>query len=163
MLHGDLHMLLRVLVAVVLAYLFGFERQLRGSQVGDRTFSMVGGAAAAITVVAYKTSPQAVAGVVTGVGFIGAGIVFQNRDGLIKGITTAAAVFAVAAMGVVCGYGHLVLAAVLGALLLLILEIQHLPFLRALDAATYSARFRNDRSPPEVPPEPPPTPGGGTA
>jgi len=58
-------------VAVVLAYLFGFERQLRGSQVGDRTFSMVGGAAAAITVVAYKTSPQAVAGVVTGVGFIG--------------------------------------------------------------------------------------------
>jgi putative Mg2+ transporter-C (MgtC) family protein len=162
-LDGDLHLLLRVLAAVVLAYLFGFERQLRGSQVGDRTFSMVGGATAAITAVAYKTSPQAVAGVVTGVGFIGAGIVFQARDGIIKGVTTAAAVFAVAAMGVVCGYGHLVLAAVLGAVLLLILEIQHLPFLRALDAATYSSRFYNDRSPDDHPGEPPPGPGSPSA
>ncbi|MBV9411753.1 MAG: MgtC/SapB family protein, partial [Acidimicrobiia bacterium] len=51
------------------------------------------------------------AGVITGIGFIGGGVVFHGEGGLIKGITTAGAVFAVAGVGVVVGMGHLWLGA----------------------------------------------------
>jgi putative Mg2+ transporter-C (MgtC) family protein len=143
---GDLALLARVAVGFALAYIFGFERQLRGSPAGDRTFSLVGASAAAITAVASGTSPQAVAGVVTGIGFIGAGVVFRQEGGQIKGITTAATIFASAAVGVVVGYGHLLLGAITAAGLLLTLETPHIPFLRRLDAHTYGNRFANDQS-----------------
>lgn len=141
---SDGELLVRVVVGFALAYAFGFERQLRGSQAGDRTFSMIGAASAAITAVASGSSPQAVAGVVTGVGFIGAGVVFRGRAGLVRGVTTAASVFAVAAIGVVVGYGHLLLATITAGLLLLTLEIQHIPFLRWMDARSYAGRFVAD-------------------
>jgi putative Mg2+ transporter-C (MgtC) family protein len=153
---SDLALLVRILVGFALAYVIGFERELRGSVAGDRTFAMVGAGAAAITAVAAKTSPQAIAGVVTGIGFIGAGVVFRGNMGTIRGVTTAACIFATAAVGIVVGFGHLVLGVVAVALLLLTLELQHIPFLRWLDAKNYSGRFQNDRV--EVAPEKPPAP-----
>jgi putative Mg2+ transporter-C (MgtC) family protein len=126
---ADLSLLVRVAVGFVLAYIFGFERQLRGSPAGDRTFALVGASATAITAVAARTSPQAVAGVVTGIGFIGGGIVFQGSGGVVKVVT--------------------------GAGLLLTLELRHIPGLRKLDAQNYRTRFVNDdmvrqtESPPE--------------
>ncbi len=145
MAHGDLALLVRILVGFGLAFVFGFERQLRGSVAGDRTFSLIGAAAAAITSVAAKTSPQAIAGVITGIGFIGGGVVLRGQGGMIRGVTTAATVFAAAGVGVVVGYGHLLLAAITTALVLLTLELQHIPFLRWLDAASYAGRFQTDR------------------
>ena len=142
--HADLALLARMVVGFGLAYLLGFERQLRGAAAGDRTFALVGAAAAAITAVAVKTSPQAIAGVVTGVGFIGGGLVFRGQMGAVRGITTAATIFATAGIGVVVGFGHLGLGVVATALLLLTLEIQHIPFLRWLDARHYADRFEND-------------------
>jgi putative Mg2+ transporter-C (MgtC) family protein len=142
---GDKALLVRILVGFALAYVFGFERQLRGSVAGDRTFSLIGAAAAAITSVAAKSSPQAIAGVVTGIGFIGGGVVLRGQAGMIRGVTTAATVFAAAAVGVVVGFGHLLLAVITTALLLLTLELQHIPFLRRLDASSYAGRFENDR------------------
>ncbi len=106
---------------------------------------MVGAAAAAITSVAAKSSPQAIAGVVTGIGFIGAGVVFHGSMGVIRGVTTAATIFAAAGIGIVVGFGHLLLAVVMTVLLLLTLELQHIPFLRWLDASSYAPRFKNDR------------------
>jgi putative Mg2+ transporter-C (MgtC) family protein len=147
MLHGDLSLLDRILVGFALAYAFGFERQLRGSPAGDRTFALVGAAATAITAVAAPTSPQTVAGVVTGIGFIGGGIVFHGAGGLVRGLTSAAAIFGVAGIGIVVGYGHTVLGVILAGVLLLVLEIPHAPFLRWLDARTYSQRFQDDRVP----------------
>ncbi|MDQ6614080.1 MAG: MgtC/SapB family protein [Actinomycetota bacterium] len=141
----DLALLARILVGFSLAYLFGFERQLRGSVAGDRTFSMVGAGAAAITAVAARSSPQAIAGVVTGVGFIGAGVVFRGQLGMIRGVTTAATIFAAAAIGIVAGFGHLLLAVITTSVLLLTLELQHIPFLRWLDATSYAGRFTSDR------------------
>jgi putative Mg2+ transporter-C (MgtC) family protein len=143
--HNDLGLLVRIVVGFVLAYLFGFERQLRGSVAGDRTFSLIGAGAAAITSVAAKSSPQAIAGVVTGIGFIGGGVVLRGQGQMIRGVTTAATVFAAAAIGVVVGFGHLQLAVITTALLLLTLELQHIPLLRLLDAGTYQGRFQGDR------------------
>jgi putative Mg2+ transporter-C (MgtC) family protein len=145
--HTDIHLLARVALACAVAFAFGFERQLRGSAAGNRTFLLIGGTAAAVTAVAGKTSPQAVAGILTGIGFIGAGLVFVH-GATVRGLTSAATVFAVAGIGIVFGYGHLYLGLFVGVLYLFMLEIQHIPLLRFLDAGNYAARFANDKEGP---------------
>jgi putative Mg2+ transporter-C (MgtC) family protein len=142
--HHDLDLLARIGVGFALAFVFGFERQLRGSPAGDRTFALVGAASTAITAVASGSSPQAIAGVVTGIGFIGGGVVFHRDSRVITGVTTAATIFATAGMGVVVGYGHLALGAILALGLLVTLELPHVPGLRRLDARNFEARFNND-------------------
>jgi putative Mg2+ transporter-C (MgtC) family protein len=144
--HTDLNLLARVAIGCAVAYAFGFERQLRGSPAGDRTFTLIGGAATAVTAVAGLQSPQAVAGILTGLGFIGAGLVFTSGN-KVRGLTSAATVFAVAAIGIVIGYDHVYLGLFLAALLMFVLEIEHIPFVRFLDARTYADRFANDAEP----------------
>ena len=161
MFHTDLHLLVRVVVGCVVAFCFGFERQLRGSPAGDRTFTLIGGAATAVTAVAGTTSPQAVAGILTGIGFIGAGLVFVSGNH-VRGLTSAATVFAVAGIGIVFGYGHLLLGLVLASILLFVLEIEHIPVLRFLDARRIANRFANDLEGPmgSDPTHPDASPGG---
>jgi putative Mg2+ transporter-C (MgtC) family protein len=120
-----------------LSYALGFERQLRGSVAGNRTFALVGTSAAAITAVAHTSSPQAIAGIVTGIGFIGAGVVFRGRTGSLHGVTTAATILAAAAIGIVVGYGYQLAALIVTFALLVVLEIPHIPPLRFIDARTY--------------------------
>ncbi|GAC1445654.1 MAG: hypothetical protein NVSMB55_27840 [Mycobacteriales bacterium] len=145
---SDLDLLVRVLVAFGLSFLIGFERELRGSPAGDRTFSLIGTAAAAAAAVTGKSSPQALAGIITGVGFIGGGLILKGRDDTVRGITTAAAVFAVAVVGLAAGLGHLLVAAVVAVLCLIVLELRYTRVLRWLDARRYSSRFRSDEEPP---------------
>jgi putative Mg2+ transporter-C (MgtC) family protein len=147
--HSDLHLFARVAIGCAVGFIFGFERQLRGSPAGDRTFTLIGGAATAVTAVAGLTSPQAVAGILTGIGFIGAGLVFMAGN-KVRGLTTAATVFAVAGIGIVIGYDHVYLGIFLAALLIFVLELQHLPGIRLLDARNYADRFANDIDPPVV-------------
>src|SRR5580698_5460114 len=132
--HAELALVGRVALAFALSYVIGFERQLRGSPAGDRTYALVGLGAAAVTAVTIKIAPQAVGGVITGVGFIGAGMVFREGTHNIRGITSAAGTFAVAGLGVVAGSGHWLLAIVLAVLILLDLELRNIPLLRILDA-----------------------------
>jgi putative Mg2+ transporter-C (MgtC) family protein len=142
-------LLARVAVGFALAFVIGFERELRGSPAGDRTFALVGGAATAITATVWRTSPQALAGVVTGIGFIGAGVVVHGQNTFVRGITTASAIFATAGIGVVVGTGHLALGAITALAVLLVLEIRNIPVLSRLDARRYQARFREDNEPPK--------------
>ena len=127
-----------IALAFALSYVIGFERELRGSAAGDRTFALVGTGAAAVTAVAANNSPQAIAGVLTGIGFIGAGLVFRGGQGMLKGITSAATIFAVTAIGVVAGYGKGWLAVWVTLLVLIDLELRHIPFLNVLDARRYA-------------------------
>jgi putative Mg2+ transporter-C (MgtC) family protein len=156
---GELALLGRVALGFVLAFVIGFERELRGSPAGDRTFALVGTGTAAITAVALKASPQAVAGAITGIGFIGAGVVFHRDGELVRGLTTAAALFATAATGVVVGSGRLVLGTATAALTLLTLELRFVPGFGVLDARRYQSRLRSDHEPPRQPPVGPPEPG----
>ena len=143
--HGnDLDLIVRIVVGFALAYAVGFERELRGSPAGDRTFSLIGTGAAAVAAVAGATSPQALAGIVTGVGFIGGGLILKGKDDTVRGVTTAATVFAVACVGLTVGLGHLVIGAAQTVLLLVTLEMRYLPGLRIFDAGRYSRRFRSE-------------------
>ena len=170
-------LLVRVVVAFALTYALGYERELRGSPAGDRTFSLIGTASAVLGNLAGVGSPNAIVGAVTGIGFIGGGIVVRRavRTGeIISGITTAASIFATAAIGAAAGAGLLAVAALATGLVLVALEGPHLPLLRLVDARRWSPRFRNDEElyrdddtavlPDTVPPadhdqQKPPTPG----
>ena len=143
--HAEYVLAIRIAVGLVVAYVFGFERQLRGSPAGL--------GATAVTAVTGRSSPQAVAGVITGIGFIGGGIVFHGEGGLVRGITTAATIFATAGTGIMIGYGHLLLGVLTAAAVLLILELEHIPGLRVLDAHHYSGRVASDHEGQSHPPE----------
>ena len=106
---------LRLLAATGLAGAIGLERELNAQPAGFRTHLLVGLGAAAFTVVGADvagTDPTRVAAqVVTGVGFLGAGAILH--DGVhVRGLTTAASLWVVAAAGIACGLGALVVAAV---------------------------------------------------
>ena len=99
-----------------------------GVPAGDQTFSLIGTASAVLGNLAGAGSPNAIARAVTGIGFIGGGIVFRRtvRSGqMIDGITTAAAVFATAAIGAAAGAGLLAVAALATALVPIALEGPH--------------------------------------
>ena len=154
MTHEDIVLFGRVGLAFLLCYAVGFERALRGAAAGDRTFSLVGTAAAAMTAVTIGSAPQAIGGVVTGVGFIGAGLVLRGGMGTVRGVTSAAAIFAATGIGVVAGAGRYWLALFVALLTLLDLELRHLPVLNRLEAHRYADRMEQDADDPE--------PGDGT-
>jgi len=142
--HEDLVLFGRVGLAFVLCYAVGFERALRGAPAGDRTYSLVGTAAAAISAVTVGPAPQAIGGVVTGVGFIGAGLVLREGHGMIRGVTSAAAIFAATGIGVVAGTGHAWLALFVALLTVLALELRYMPVLNRLDAHRYADRMASE-------------------
>lgn len=111
--------LLELGAAFGLSSVIGLERELRRKSAGLRTYSIVGTSAALFLLVSkYGFSnvlltdrvvldPSRVAAqIVTGIGFIGAGIIFVHED-RITGLTTAATVWLVAAVGMACGAGLL--------------------------------------------------------
>jgi putative Mg2+ transporter-C (MgtC) family protein len=142
--HEDLVLFGRVGLAFVLCYAVGFERALRGAPAGDRTYSLVGTAAAAVSAVTVGPAPQAIGGIVTGVGFIGAGLVLRGDRGMIRGMTSAAAIFAATGVGVVAGTGHAWLAIFVTVLMIIDLELRHMPVLNRLDAHRYASRMADD-------------------
>jgi putative Mg2+ transporter-C (MgtC) family protein len=159
----DLPALAHVTVGFVLTYLLGFERQLRGSAAGDRTFALIGTGSAIIGVLAESGAPNALAGAITGIGFIGAGLMFRqtisSHRQIVRGLTSAAGIFTASAIGAAAGQGHLALAGLGTALALLTMELRYSRWLQVFDASRWADRFRNDDPEPEPdqsPQAPPP-------
>jgi putative Mg2+ transporter-C (MgtC) family protein len=147
-----------LVVAVALTYLLGFERDLRGAPTGDRVFALVGAGTGVIGLLALHGAPNALAGAITGIGFIGGGLVFRQAFGsqqVVMGVTTAAALFAAAAIGAAAGQGRLLIAVVATALTLFVLEIRHLRWLRVLDGRRWARYFTDDNATaqPDAPPD----------
>lgn len=131
----------RVALGTILGYVIGFERELRGKEAGERTFGLLALGAAAVTglgVLFFPASAEKViAGVITGVGFLGAGLIFRERDttgrGQVLGLTTAASSWAAAAVGILAGAGLYLSAVASCVIVLIILEINRLPIYRRID------------------------------
>jgi putative Mg2+ transporter-C (MgtC) family protein len=131
---GDqLEIVARLLLAAALGALMGLERELRGMPAGVRTIALVTMGAALFTEMSGLISggeDRIAAGIVTGIGFLGAGVIF--REGYtVKGITTAATIWSAAAVGMAVGR-ELYLVAVLGALIVFAL-LESRPVVRAID------------------------------
>jgi putative Mg2+ transporter-C (MgtC) family protein len=131
----DLVLLLRLVVATALAAAAGWDRERAGKAAGLRTHMLVGLAAALYTGVGTAALGQAqsenlrgelgriVQAVALGVGFLGGGsISVLKSNGNVVGLTTAASIWATAAIGIATGIGHYLLAA--GATLLQILVLR---------------------------------------
>lgn len=125
----QLDLALRLTVGLVLGALIGFERELHRQPAGFRTHSLVSLGAALFTVVSAfgfggdMVDPTRIAAqIVSGIGFIGAGTILQYR-GHIRGLTTAASLWSVAAIGTAAGAGLYVVAIVGTVLILVILSV----------------------------------------
>lgn len=100
-------------IAAVLGSIIGWERDRAGKSAGPRTMALVGSASAAVVAIGavldlnaeFGDPTRALHAIITGIGFLGAGLIFTNRSGGTQGVTTAATVFATAAMGVAVGLG----------------------------------------------------------
>jgi putative Mg2+ transporter-C (MgtC) family protein len=135
--HWEWTLIGRMALAAVLGYAIGFERELRGKSAGERTFALIGLGTAALVSLGTELGPdpasRVVQGVAAGIGFLGAGLIFQREQGMVLGLTTAAAVWAVAAVAVLVGAGAYVPAIAGTALAVLILVLDKLPVIRRVE------------------------------
>jgi len=116
-----LDMTLRLLLAIALGAIIGYQRERAGKAAGLRTHTLISMGAALFTVVSIfgfsgAVDPSRVAaGVVAGVGFIGAGVIFRGmRGGGVAGLTTAASIWTAAGVGLAAGAGMWLIAIIAG-------------------------------------------------
>lgn len=125
-------MILRLLLACGLGMAVGLEREFAGKAAGFRTHTLVCLGAALFTLVsiyAFGTSAdiaRVAAGVVAGIGFLGAGAIIHREGGSVEGLTTAASIWAVAAIGLAAASGLYWPAVLATALALLLLRSDRL-------------------------------------
>ena len=119
--------LLRLILAAVASGLVGFERESVHKPAGIRTHMLVGLGSALFVLAILSVLPgeaaRIMAGIATGIGFLGAGTIFRAKDHVV-GLTTAASIWAVAAIGLTFGLGEYVLAVVAAILVLLVLQLK---------------------------------------
>jgi len=116
-LSGIADMALRLGAALIIGSILGLNRELHGKAAGLRTHALVclGAAVAALVSIYTPTGvmasdPNAISriiqGILTGIGFLGAGVILRDPAGHITGLTTAATLWVCAVLGVVCGLGY---------------------------------------------------------
>jgi putative Mg2+ transporter-C (MgtC) family protein len=121
----QLEMTLRLLLAAVLGGIIGVQREMYGKPAGLRTLSLIGVGAGLFGVISQLSFPggnpsMIAAGVVTGVGFLGAGAIL-HRHGGVEGLTTAATIWVAAGVGLAAGAGLYILAPAVTAMAVIIL------------------------------------------
>lgn len=127
--------LVPLVVAMVLGGLIGWNREIGEKPAGLKTHMLVAIGAAAFTLVALRVYDETaggamsrsdpiriVEGVATGIGFLGAGSIIRNQNG-VQGITTAAAIWVVGGVGAACGAGYYSIAVSVCALTLIVLAV----------------------------------------
>src|SRR5882724_961897 len=108
--------IVRLGLAALIGSVIGLNRDLHGKQTGVRTLGLVALGAASVTFVAVDAAAQAgpdssalsrvMQGVLTGIGFLGAGVIIHDGAQHVRGLTTAACVWVTACIGMICGTGN---------------------------------------------------------
>jgi len=109
---------LSIILAVVFGAAIGLEREISGKAAGLRTNVLISLGAALFTIISKEMGGEhaesvtrIAAGVVAGIGFLGAGAIIQDRGG-VHGLTTAASIWLVSSIGMACGAGSYILAGI---------------------------------------------------
>ncbi|HUP96545.1 MAG TPA: MgtC/SapB family protein [Usitatibacter sp.] len=123
-------MALRVGAALVAGAVVGIDRELKRKPAGMRTHALVAIGACVVVLLTIGQSAEdpdavsrAIQGIITGVGFLGAGVIMQREaEGRVEGLTTAASIWVTSALGMACGAGQLdlVLIALIAAVLVMV-------------------------------------------
>ena len=121
----ELEMVLRILLAVALGAVIGFQRGKAAKSAGLRDLVLISTGAAWFTVVSIYgfagDTRRFLAGIVTGIGFLGAGVIIRQGEGIVKGLTTASTIWIVAGIGLAAGAGLYLIATVTTLVILLVL------------------------------------------
>lgn len=123
---------LRLVFATLLGSIFGLNRDFQGKPAGLRTLALVSlGTAMATLIILGNVSSDHVEhidalsrvmqGILTGIGFLGAGVIIRDADGHVSGLTTAATIWIAAILGVLCGMGDWALASMASVLVISVL------------------------------------------
>ena len=110
-------LVIRLSIAVLVGGTLGLNRELHVKPAGVRTHALVSLGAALVTVITVQTQPgiggpdpnsigRIIQGIMTGVGFLGAGVILRDSDGHVTGLATAATIWVCAALGIACGLGY---------------------------------------------------------
>lgn len=111
----QISMAISILWAMALGAIIGLERKKAAKASGIRTSMLIAGASALVVAVSVSLTAagtlgdasRGIHGVITGIGFLGAGAIFRPQEGMVSGLTTAASIFYTAAVGcaVAAGFG----------------------------------------------------------
>ena len=135
----DLEIIFRVVLACVLGGLIGWERERHRNIVsaGIRTYGAISLGACTFGILSYfvtDTDPSRIAAqVVTGIGFLGGGIIFRQGD-YVTGLTTAATLWATASVGLAVAFGLYLVAIVIAILIFLLLYLPRLAWWKKISA-----------------------------
>jgi len=127
----ETEMVLRLLLAAALGAIIGYQRERAGKPAGLRTHVLICVGAALFTITslygfgAAADPARIAAGIVAGIGFLGAGAIIRRDEGLVAGLTTAATIWAVASIGLAVGVGLYLISAVTTAIALIVLLLPH--------------------------------------
>ncbi|GAA4910265.1 MgtC/SapB family protein [Mucilaginibacter defluvii] len=130
-LNTELIVFAKILAAVVLGGIIGYDREKHGRDAGIRTYAAVCAGATIFTSVAahlgdLAAASRVVANIVVGVGFLGAGIISRDRDSNnSSGLTTAATIWCTAAVGVTIGLNEFLVATGTAGVLYFLLSLHH--------------------------------------
>ncbi len=127
----EIEMILRLLLSAALGAAIGYQRERAGKSAGLRTHVLISTGAALFTISsiygfgAGADPSRIAAGIVAGIGFLGAGAILRREGGIVEGLTTAATIWVVAAIGLAAGAGLYLVSAVATALALIMLFLPH--------------------------------------
>ncbi len=126
----ELTLIIRTLVATLIGGIIGFERELHGREAGSRTYAAVALGSCTFGLISQHVGPvidtRIAANIVTGIGFLGAGIIFKDNN-RVSGLTTSATIWSTAAMALAIAFGMYLLGILTGILIFAILVLHDLP------------------------------------
>ncbi|ACU02466.1 MULTISPECIES: MgtC/SapB family protein [Pedobacter] len=132
----------KFLMATLLCGLIGAEREFRSKQAGLKTMIMIGLGSTLFTILSIKiglsSHDRIASNIVTGIGFLGAGVIFKE-DNQVKGLTTACVIWIVAAIGMAIGSGFYEQA--VGVTLVVLLALLIFPFLEEMAERRFTKRI----------------------
>lgn len=132
----------KFLMATLLCGLIGAEREFRSKQAGLKTMIMIGLGSTLFTILSIKigisSHDRIASNIVTGIGFLGAGVIFKE-DNQVKGLTTACVIWIVAAIGMAIGSGYYEQA--IGVTLVVLLALLIFPFLEEMAERRFTKRI----------------------
>lgn len=122
-------LIFRILLSVILGAIVGFEREIEEKPAGIRTHILVCMGATLFTISSFYLTPlssgdatRIAAGIVTGIGFIGAGSIIATK-GHVKGLTTAASLWVVSGIGMMVGLGSYILSSASAIIVFIVLRL----------------------------------------
>lgn len=121
----ELRDLLSIITSIICGGLIGFEREYKNKSTGFRTILLITLGSTIFTIVSRHgsgTDDRISANIITGIGFIGAGVIFKDKMSVL-GLTTAAVIWTAAAIGMTAGIGYYSLAIVITVITLIILIV----------------------------------------